>query len=654
MQTSAAPTAPDPAQVEATFHRLAALSPAEQSSLLASMDPLLAEIVRRLLDSDRALRESRDDSLFVTPLESSVDADTGVAGPQLAETETAPGGIDITQASSRRVPAEDSSATQPAMIGDYRVLNLIAEGGQGAVYRADHPTLHRQVVIKIAKHQLNADAQAALVAEGRTLATLDHPNLAKVHDLRFQDGRPYLVMEHIDGRSLANGLRSSAYTPEAAAKLVVKIARGIHHAHSHGVIHKDLKPANVVIRSTDGEPKVIDFGLAQARTVYAEDAINDSVGGTIAYMAPEQARLYMTATGQIRPADDESMELDARVDVFALGAILFHLLTGEPPYDGRSRRNRLQMAAEAEFDAAKLDGAPESLKKICLRAMAIDRDDRFAEANELADALESWNRQPVTKSPAITSYWPLMAGAFVLIVLSIAALSQFGSGDATPSLDKPVRDAVVKQTPDSNDVDPMVESDDFCGGKVVEPWLPTMTLTHFHRVDDQDIAGELFRNGPVTEGDALQIRGSFTESWFVQLVAVNPDGVVQVCVPEFESESPSEAVKSFNYPKSGGFGFTDGAGQQTFVLRYSSKPLPPLSALESDLGRLADSFTSASGRWRWVEGRSSPIITERLRGGPRPLGDTPFFKAMNTLDESTGPAIRHTAISFPIEPVEEP
>ncbi|MEO1526585.1 MAG: serine/threonine-protein kinase [Planctomycetota bacterium] len=643
MSPSAEPSKPDPANVEASFHRLAGMSPADQSSSLALMDPGLAVFVGRLLDSDRVLRENQDDSSFMTPSKSVVDTDTGVVEPPPAETETVRSDINAAPASSRLIPATESSATQPAMIGDYRVLNLIAEGGQGAVYRADHPTLHRQVVIKITKHQFDADAQAALVAEGRTLATLDHPNLAKVHDLRFQEGRPYLVMEHIDGRSLADCLRSTAHTPEAAAILVGKIARGVHHAHRHGVIHKDLKPANVVIRSTDGEPKVIDFGLAQSRTVYAEDAVTDSVGGTISYMAPEQARLYLTATGSTPLESCQPIELDTRVDVFALGAILFHLLTGDPPYDSRSRHDGLQRAAEAKFDATLLDDAPEPLRKICLRAMAIDRDARFADANQLADNLDVWNAEPVTESPSTTWYWPLVAGTLALVVLSIAAWSLRGNRDATS----------VAPVADSSVVEPSAASSDFAPGDLKEPWVPTITLTHYHRVDDQDIVGELFRNGPITEGDALQIGGAFAQSWFLQLVTVNPDGGVQVCVPEIDAASTSSPCQSFHYPESGGFGFTDGPGQQTFVLRYSSAPLPPLSEFESALHRLADTFSATDGRWRWVDGRSSPIMTQSTRGGPRPLGDAPFVKAMATLDESTDPAIRHTAITFPVEPVEQ-
>lgn len=287
-------------------------------------------------------------------------------------------------------PAESTTPSEvvprgeiPDRIGDYRVLNVIAVHGQGIVYRADHPHLNRQVVIKASKNALSAAAQTSLLKEGRTLAKLSHTNLAQVYDLQFHDGRPFLVMEYIEGRNLAELLHDTIFQIKDVIDLIRTLAKAIHHAHGFGVTHRDLKPANVMIRAVDRLPKIIDFGLAESRTVYGESPLGASLGGTIAYMAPEQAEAM--ANGFQGP--DRS---DERVDIFGLGAILYEMLTGKTLYRYTNQVSGLRLAINCGFDHSALEkpDIPESLRLVCLKALAKASCDRYRTAAELADALE--------------------------------------------------------------------------------------------------------------------------------------------------------------------------------------------------------------------------------------------------------------------------
>lgn len=190
-------------------------------------------------------------------------------------------------------PAERGVAAGevPARIGKYPVIARLAEGGQATVYRAVHPGLGREVVIKLGRGLLGdgpAEAQRIL-AEGRVLAQLEHPGLARVYDVDLDQGRPYLVMEYVRGRDLAQYARQERVGPREAASLVAQVARAAAVAHRRGVIHKDIKPKNVLL-GEDGRPRLLDFGLAAWQHAWSGDG--DSCGlvsGTVPFMAPEQA-----------------------------------------------------------------------------------------------------------------------------------------------------------------------------------------------------------------------------------------------------------------------------------------------------------------------------------------------------------------------------
>ncbi len=273
-----------------------------------------------------------------------------------------------------------ASAPTPKLIGKYPVLSVLAEGGQGIVYRATHPTLGKEAVVKLSKLPIPGDFERdRLLAEGQILAQFDHPHIARVYDLDFHDGRPFLVMEQVPGVNLEQYADRSKPTPRRAAELLAQIARALDVVHQKGILHLDLKPKNLLVTER-GEPKIIDFGLARSRQGFGDDVPNTgSFSGTLAYIPPEQAK------------GDEAA-LGPRSDVFGLGGVLYFLLTGRAPYHRGEFRSVLQQAREGKWNRDALDKAnvPEGLRRICARAMAPEPKDRYPSALALAEDLEAF------------------------------------------------------------------------------------------------------------------------------------------------------------------------------------------------------------------------------------------------------------------------
>jgi tRNA A-37 threonylcarbamoyl transferase component Bud32 len=298
-------------------------------------------------------------------------------------------------------PVAEEPPRVPETIGKYRIVAPLDEGGQATVYRALHPTLDRELVIKLARRPIRRESPEAdrLIAEGKLLAELDHPNLARMYDLDLHDGRPYLVMEYVRGRNLRQYVQQHRLSPREAALLVAKIARAMDAAHARGIIHQDLKPTNILIDEA-GQPRIIDFGMARLRHAWGESPVESgSVSGTLQYMPPEQAR-------------GDTDQVSHRSDIFALGAILYSLLAGRPPYTERDITTLLERASRCNFDRSPLDGVPRRLRYVCLRAMEADPADRYQNADELAAELEK----------AVRPRWPLPVAAGLVAVLVSAAV----------------------------------------------------------------------------------------------------------------------------------------------------------------------------------------------------------------------------------------
>jgi serine/threonine-protein kinase len=512
-------------------------------------------------------------------------------------------------------------------VGDYRILNVIAVHGQGIVYRADHPHLNRQVVIKMSKDSVSEAGQESVVQEGRALASLSHPNLAQVHDLQFHDGCPYLVMEYIEGTNLTEKLNGRKVSSEEAVNLITTLATAIQHAHDLGIVHRDLKPANVVIRAADQTPKIIDFGLASARSVYnAEAATNTTLGGTIPYMAPELATL-MLAVGQT------DASVDRRVDVFALGAMLYELLTGKQLYTFGCMDEGLRLAQRCDFDRAILEdpSIPAALRAVCLTALAKDPDERPNSASEFASAVTP-DRDARSLVSAI-----LAVTAIVIFAIGIQVLGTATNEDQPRTREGRDNAAAVSMVPAATSINEV---------------FPGVSFIHYSK--DGMRKKPLFENGSVIEEDGLRIVANFDEPVFCFLFAINPDGGIQLCFPDGEEDlvqaQPTSQVLYSSKAKDEGFLFTDGPGQQVFVLFRSRVPLPSFREW-SDGMDLARALPKEKSRYLWNESEISAWSDRgQVRGSGKLFkGSETFSKLMREIEE-LNPAYSVNALTFPVEP----
>jgi len=265
----------------------------------------------------------------------------------------------------------------------YRIEQKLGTGGMGVVYRATDTHLDRAVAVKVLDETLLKDAShAAIVREARAASALNHPHICTVHEVTELDGRPCIVMEHVDGRSLADAIPPEGLPADLAVHYGRQIAEALAHAHDRGVIHRDLKSANVMV-TDDGRVKVLDFGLARRlresqRGVVTEvgpspGAADDSVGGTLPYMSPD------VLAGHPPSAAD---------DLWSLGVLLYEMASGELPFRGATR---FQLATAIQRDApAPIPGrVSPGLRSVILRCLARDGGTRYEHAHEVRAALEA-------------------------------------------------------------------------------------------------------------------------------------------------------------------------------------------------------------------------------------------------------------------------
>lgn len=294
----------------------------------------------------------------------------------------------------------------PESIGRFRILRQLPSGGQADVYLTYDAQLDRQAVLKLA-HAESADTegQQTIVQEGKILAQLEHPNLARVYDAGVYEDRPYLAVEYVAGPNLRQWLVQRRCTFTQAATIVAKIADALEVAHRKNIIHQDIKPENVVI-DEGGEPKLIDFGVALSRQAWiADDRRPGTAWGSPCYMAPEQAR-------------GETDRLGPGSDVFSLGTLLFELLTGRSPFEGNRLPDVLDRVGSADFDKSALNsaGVPATLCKICLRAMAREPKDRFASAGEMSGELRRFvSREKLSRRAVLATALLIPAGIIAWI-----------------------------------------------------------------------------------------------------------------------------------------------------------------------------------------------------------------------------------------------
>jgi eukaryotic-like serine/threonine-protein kinase len=312
----------------------------------------------------------------------------------------------------------DSHAKQRAGIlrslGNYELLSEIARGGMGVVYRARQVNLNRLVALKVLlAPQFGRDLRR-FHREAELAASLHHPNIVAIHEVGEEEGQPFFSMELIEGRSLAEVSRDQPLEARRAATLTKTIAEAVHYAHTQHLLHRDLKPSNVLVDAF-GVPHVTDFGLAKRSDGDADLTLTGQVLGTPNYMPPEQAE---AKGGQSSVAGD----------VYSLGAILYHLLTGRPPFMAGTVTQTLRLVIENEPISPRLlnPDVARDLETICLKCLEKDPDRRYASAQELADELGRFLRDEAIcarplRAPAKLLRWCRRKPALA-IALSTAAL----------------------------------------------------------------------------------------------------------------------------------------------------------------------------------------------------------------------------------------
>jgi TolB-like protein/predicted Ser/Thr protein kinase/Tfp pilus assembly protein PilF len=307
-------------------------------------------------------------------------------------------------------------------LGDYELLEEVGRGGQGVVFRARQKSLNRVVALKvIGLGQWATKAHLKRFRlEAEAAASLDHPCIVPIYEVGERDCQCYFSMKFVEGGQLDEVVRQSPLSIRQSAELIAKVARTVHYAHEHGILHRDIKPGNILLDGK-GEPHLTDFGLA--RLVESESTITRTVEvlGTPSYMAPEQAA-------------GNNIQLTSGTDVYGLGAVLYQLLTGHPPFAGGTTYETIKLLLETEPRPPRLwnPKIDRDLSTICLKCLDKDPQRRYSSALALAEDLERWLRHEPIQARRIGVFgrgkkWlqrnPTAAGIAVLSVALIAAVS---------------------------------------------------------------------------------------------------------------------------------------------------------------------------------------------------------------------------------------
>jgi eukaryotic-like serine/threonine-protein kinase len=315
----------------------------------------------------------------------------------------------------------DSDEPLPRRFGDYELIEEIARGGMGVVYRARQRSLGRTVAVKMLLGGWLVSAQSGrrFQAEAEAIAALSHPNIVQIHDVGVIAGQDYFSMEYVEGESLAGLLARGPIPARTAARYLKTIAEAIHYAHGQGILHRDLKPSNVLIDSRD-EPRITDFGLAHRLDGDLELTMTGQVLGSPNYMPPEQAG---ARKGKVGPQSD----------VYSLGAMLYHLVTGRPPFVGEGLSDTLAQVLQDSPASLRLFNPtlPRDLETLCLKCLEKEPEKRYPTAQSLAEDLgrflrgEGIHARPINRLEKARRWCvrkPAMAAVISLAALLVATL----------------------------------------------------------------------------------------------------------------------------------------------------------------------------------------------------------------------------------------
>jgi WD40 repeat protein/predicted Ser/Thr protein kinase len=310
-------------------------------------------------------------------------------GGGAGDTDQSPYGT-MAQSPEDQYRAAAVSSSFGVAVPGYEIEGELGRGGMGVVYRAKQTGLNRPVALKMVLSGAYSDVatKTRFLLEAESVAALEHPNIVKVYAFGEHDGHPYLAMEFLPGGNLADRVKKSGPLPaREATALIAKLASAVAHAHTRGIVHRDIKPANVLL-TDEGDPRLTDFGLAKVGR--SDLSVTGQVLGTPAYMAPEQA------SGRVH-------EVGTLSDVYALGAVLYDLLTGRPPFAGDSAAATIHMVLVSEPERLRKHepGIPRDLETICLKCLEKEPNKRYPSAQAVADDLNRFlNNEPITARPS--------------------------------------------------------------------------------------------------------------------------------------------------------------------------------------------------------------------------------------------------------------
>ena len=493
-------------------------------------------------------------------------------------------------------------AASPTLIGRYQILEHVGSGAMGDVFRAHDPQLDRTVAVKIPRwERLTQDPEIyreRFLREARAAAKVRHAHVCPLYDAGTHDGQPYVVMAFVDGASLDGMLKKGRIEDvPTAVRIAMEVAEALAEVHRHGIIHRDLKPGNILI-DREGLASLTDFGLALS-TLNAERLTSDGmVVGTPVYMSPEQAA-------------GENTTLTPSADIYSLGAVLYEMLVGQPPFLAPLRELLLKIVSQAP--ASPLDHRPEldpQLAAIVMRALEKSPKQRFATADDLAQSLRDWLDTESLKStcvakPRADSEQPrrgpmrvaLLTGLIVIGVMAAISIPIFiNHGDKAFGSVSEYHLVQPETVPSSLEANAIQQP-----GR--QPLQGKISITISS--DPQKGAVEKHKRPadepgalPILTGELVQFEAQLNQPAFIYLLWVNPDGsVVPISPWDIEnqvgwdatpvpgSDRPRDRVMC---PVNDGAGFETiaPAGLQTLVLLARRQPLESSVSLENLLARL--------------------------------------------------------------------